>query len=133
MKSFVWTARVLAAIPLLTGLLGVFLGLGQLSVEGAAIPASALRDTNIDNQWRFFGAVWMGYAALIWYATSDVERHWTLLRILLLILTLSGLARALSVALTGWPILPFIGAMILELGGMPLLYFWARSLIKSRH
>jgi hypothetical protein len=132
MKFFVWTCRALSAIPLITGLLGIALGLSQLVAVGVAIPEDVIRNASIDNQWRFFGVVWTGYAALIWYATSDIKRHWTLLRILLLILALSGAGRALSVALTGWPIPPFIGAMMLELIGMPLLYFWARALIKSQ-
>lgn len=66
------------------------------------------------------------YSVLVLYAVSDPLRHGTLLRILLGVLFLSGVARATSVLLTGWPVPPFIAAMGFELLVMPLMLLWLR-------
>ncbi len=132
MKAFIWTMRVLALIPLATGLLDTTLGLSALALEGPALPSEAVRHASADNAWRFFGVVWAGYAALIWYACTDIARHATLMRIMLVVLFLSGVARASSVLLMGWPMPPFVAAMVLELVGMPLLYWWQQRLLRAQ-
>jgi hypothetical protein len=124
MKTFQWTLRVMAFIPLLTGLLEVFMGLGSLKTIGAQLPNELMTQASVDNNWRFLGTVWAGYAALIIYAVNDPLRHATLLRILLTILFLSGIARATSVLLMGWPVPAFIGAMAFELFVMPMMMLW---------
>jgi hypothetical protein len=124
MKTFQWTVRVMAFIPLLTGLLEVFMGLGSLKTNGVQLPNELMTQASVDNNWRFLGTVWAGYAVLIIYAVNDPLRHATLLRILLAILFLSGIARATSVLLMGWPVPAFIGAMAFELFVMPLMMLW---------
>jgi hypothetical protein len=124
MKTFQWTVRVMAFIPLLTGLLELFMGLGSLKTIGVQLPNELMTQASVDNNWRFLGTVWAGYAALIIYAVNDPLRHATLLRILLAILFLSGIARATSVLLMGWPVPAFIGAMAFELFVMPLMMLW---------
>jgi Domain of unknown function (DUF4345) len=124
MKTFQWTVRVMAMIPLVTGLLEVFMGLGSLKTIGAELPSELTTQASVDNNWRFLGTVWAGYAALILYAVNDPLRHATLLRILLTILFLSGIARAASVLLMGWPVPAFIAAMAFELFVMPLMMLW---------
>jgi Domain of unknown function (DUF4345) len=133
MRAFQWTLRVLALIPLVTGLLEVTMGIGSLSTLGVEIPADVSKHPSVDNGWRFLGAVWAGYALLIWYAVHDVVRHATLLRIILGLLFFSGVARATSVFLTGWPVAPFIAAMVFELVAMPSLYWWLNHLVSKRH
>jgi Domain of unknown function (DUF4345) len=124
MKTFQWTVRVMAMIPLITGLLEVFMGLGSLKTIGAQLPYELVTQASVDNNWRFLGTVWAGYAALILYAVNDPLRHATLLRILLSILFLSGIARATSALLMGWPVPAFIAAMTFELFVMPLMMLW---------
>jgi Domain of unknown function (DUF4345) len=124
MKTFQWTLRVMAFIPLVTGLLEVFMGLGSLKAIGVQLPNELITQASVDNNWRFLGTVWAGYAALIIYAVNDPLRHATLLRILLTILFLSGIARATSVLLMGWPVPAFIGAMVFELFVMPMMMLW---------
>jgi hypothetical protein len=130
MKAFQWTLRLLALIPLVTGLLEISMGLGSLRTIGVQLPDALANLPSADNNWRFLGTVWAGYAALVVYAVSDPHRHETLLRILLVILFLSGVARATSVVLMGWPVTPFIAAMCLELLVMPLLWIWLSRLVQ---
>jgi hypothetical protein len=42
MKTFQWTLRVMAFIPLVTGLLEVFMGLGSLKAIGVQLPNELL-------------------------------------------------------------------------------------------
>jgi Domain of unknown function (DUF4345) len=131
MKTFQWTLRVMAFIPLVTGLLEVFMGLGSLKTIGVQLPNELMTQASVDNNWRFLGTVWAGYAALIIYAVNDPLRHATLLRILLTILFLSGIARATSVLLMGWPVPAFIGAMAFELFVMPLMMLWLLKVVNK--
>lgn len=129
MHAFRWTFRVLALIPLVTGLLEVAMGLGSLGTLGVPMSRDALTHASADSGWRFLGAVWAGYAVLIWYATTDLVRNAGLMRILLGALFFSGIARAISVWQLGWPVAPFVAAMLLELIGMPLAWWWLRRLL----
>jgi hypothetical protein len=129
-KAFIWTMRALALIPLVTGLVDLTLGMGSLTFGTPPSMPAALQ-ASADNHWRFSAVVWAGYAPLLWYATTDVLRHAALLRILLIVLTLSGLGRALSVALMGLPVAPFTVAMVLELIGMPLMLLWLGHVLKD--
>jgi Domain of unknown function (DUF4345) len=131
MKAFQWTLRVLALVPLLTGLMEALMGIGSLKPLGVVLPDATWTQASLDNNWRFLGTVWAGYAVLIVYATQDVLRHASLLRILSGVLFVSGLARAASVLLLGWPVAPFIGAMALELLGVPLLLVWLSILERT--
>jgi hypothetical protein len=60
MKTFQWTVRVMAFIPLLTGLLEVFMGLGSLKTNGVQLPNELMTQASVDNNWRFLGTVWAG-------------------------------------------------------------------------
>jgi hypothetical protein len=132
MKAFQWTLRVMALIPLATGLMEVFLGVGSLRAIGVQLPVEILSQASLDNNWRFLGTVWAGYAALVLYAVHDPLRHATLLRILLGVLFLSGVVRAASVALTGWPVPPFIVAMGFELVVMPFMLLWLGRVVTTQ-
>jgi Domain of unknown function (DUF4345) len=131
MKAFQWILRVMAMIPLVTGLMEVLMGLSSLKAIGVQLPTDVWVQPSVDNNWRFLGTVWAGYAALVIYAVSDPLRHGTLLRILLSVLFLSGVARATSVLLTGWPVPPFIVAMGFELLVMPLMLLWLLRVERS--
>jgi predicted Na+-dependent transporter len=109
----------------------VLLGVGSLRAIGVQLPADILLQPSLDNNWRFLGIVWAGYAALLLYAVNDPLRHTTLLRILLGILFLSGAVRASSVVLTGWPVPQFIVAMVFELVVMPLMAWWLGRLVTT--
>lgn len=123
----------MAMIPLVTGLLEVFMGLGSLKSIGVQLPNELMTHASVDNNWRFLGTVWAGYAALIFYAVNDPLQHATLLRILVTILFLSGIARATSALLMGWPVPAFIAAMAFELLVMPLMLLWlSRVELKAR-
>jgi hypothetical protein len=132
MQKFKWTLRILALIPLVTGLLEVFLGISSLKTVGVILPDAVWAQPSVDNGWRFLGTMWTGYAVLIWYATGDIERHAGLMKIILILLFVSGLVRAASVVSTGWPIAPFVAAMFFELLAMPLLYLWLQRLLSRK-
>jgi Domain of unknown function (DUF4345) len=131
MRAFQWTLRAMAMIPLVTGLMEVWMGLGSLKAIGVILPAEVWVQPSVDNNWRFLGTIWASYAVLVLYAVSDPRRHATLLRILLTVLFLSGVARAASVLLTGWPVPPFIAAMGFELLVMPLMLLWLRRIERA--
>lgn len=100
----------LSLIPLVFAVIGVFLGPGQFGVE----PVSAA----LDNQYRYLSAYYVSLSFLLWWAIPTIERHGTMLRLLVAALVLGGLARLYS-HLTVGPGDPgqFVG-MILELGAV---------------
>lgn len=122
--------RVFCVIPFLTGAADLFGGVKFLQTAGATVSGSERVDPILNNQIKFWGAIWFGYGLSLWWASYDVRGRSTLVRILLATLFLSGLGRALSVYEFGWASVVLTGAMALELIGAPALVLWHGWLLR---
>ncbi|GAA3754091.1 hypothetical protein HDA32_004376 [Spinactinospora alkalitolerans] len=105
---------VLALVPILTGLNDVLLGPTMIPGGGEVTPS-------VDGTFRFNGLFWLATGVIALWMVPRIEWVTTPFRLLFGLIFVGGLVRLLSVAVTGWPHPVFIGAMLMELIGMPLL------------
>jgi Domain of unknown function (DUF4345) len=113
------TTGILAAVPVLTGALGM-MGLDDPLYAGTQLP----RDATLDSNLRFFGGVWCGLGLTAFWLIPGIARQTVLFRALWLMIFIGGLGRLTSLLLLGTPFLPFVGFTLLEIVGAPLFVWW---------
>tara|TARA_B100001105_G_scaffold219818_1_gene186905 strand:+ start:7251 stop:7691 length:441 start_codon:yes stop_codon:yes gene_type:complete len=116
--------RAFCIVPLATGIGDIAQGAKFLATAGAALPSAALSDPTLNSQLMFAGAIWLGYAPLIWYASCDLRERLLLLRLLFGFVFLSGLARTLAYLRYGSPGFVLTAAIAIELVVPPVIMFW---------
>jgi len=114
---------VLAAIPVLTGIITMF-GLKDPIYASAALPPNPLLDSNL----RFFGGLWLGLGLALCWIIPDIEKQAVVFRMLWGMIFLGGIGRLLSMMLLDWPPMPFVGFTVLEIVGAPVFIAWHASL-----
>jgi hypothetical protein len=115
-RTLLVVIAVLAAVPVLSGLLGIVGGPGSL-------PGGEPVNPTIDSEYRFTNVFWFAAGLLIWWSLRRPEQRAVVTRVILAIASLGAIARLISVAVTGWPHPVFIGALVLELF-VPLVIWW---------
>jgi hypothetical protein len=123
-RVFVRVMRVVSAAPLLIGAFHVVQGPAADAALGAIVTPELLADPVLDSQARFYGAAFMGYGAALYVSLTDLARHAATFRVVGGFLVLGGLARLLSVALSGKPGPPILALIGVELGLVPLVLWW---------
>ncbi len=58
---------VLGLIPILTGVLDLFLGASSLNVDGASLSSEVVSNIVLDSQIRFLGAIWFGFGIILYW------------------------------------------------------------------
>jgi hypothetical protein len=111
---------LLSLLPLFFGAMGVLYGAGRFEFAGR-VPV------NLDSQYRFLSAWYLGLAALAWWIAPRIVAQTTLFRIICGAVFLGGLARLASIAQVGWPDGRFVVVMAIELL-FPLLAVWQSAL-----
>ena len=117
---------ILGAIPVLTGIIGMF-GLSDPIYASANLPANALLDSNL----RFFGGVWLGLGLGVYWLLPNIDKETTLFRAVWGMIFLGGVGRLLSMIFSGMPPAPFIGFTVLEIVGAPLFVVWQWRLARA--
>jgi Domain of unknown function (DUF4345) len=112
------TFGLLAAIPFASGLAAMLAGPTALPGDASTVTATA------DSEFRFTAAFWFVAAPLIWASLPRVEERTLTLRLVMATVFLGGLARVVSWRKTGRPHPLFVGALALELAGMPAMAVW---------
>lgn len=138
MRKLQITLYILAAIPLLTGLIDWALGLMATKSLGAIIAEASYNDPLINSQFRFLSGAWIGFGALFIYAARDLIARKQLLRILLASVFIGGLGRAITVLQLGLPdnsvgTIFVITTLTIELLGMALLWKWHSVVLSKKH
>ena len=116
--------RLLCILPFGLGAADLFGGARFLATAGAVLSEESISDPILNNQIKFWGAIWLGWGVALWWVTNDLRSRSPMLRILLATLILSGLSRALSVLLYGWASPPLTIAMVIEIAGSSALMWW---------
>ncbi|GAK68345.1 uncharacterized protein PAN0_071c6591 [Moesziomyces antarcticus] len=89
--------KLTAAFAVATGLMNLVAGVGWLKIiTGVPLPVQSRAAVFADSQLRFFGAIWAGYGAMLWWASNDVRGRRVPLAILACTMAVSGLGRTIS-------------------------------------
>jgi predicted membrane channel-forming protein YqfA (hemolysin III family) len=118
-RSLQIVTAVLAAIPVVTGLVGM-LGISDPLYASAGLPPSALLDSNL----RFFSGMWLGVGVAMYSLVPNIEKQTILFRALWSMVFLGGIGRLISMFMLAPPPAPFIGFTALEIIGAPLMMLW---------
>lgn len=116
---------VLGAIPILTGIVGLF-GLSDPLYADAGLPVNLLLDSNL----RFLNGAWLGLGLTVIWLIPRIETQTVLFRVLWGMIFLGGVGRLLSMLLLGWPPIPFVAFTVLEIIGAPIFVAWQARLAK---
>jgi Domain of unknown function (DUF4345) len=114
---------VLAAIPLITGVIGMW-GIRDPLYASARLSSNVLLDSNL----RFFSGAWFGLGVALCWIVPAIEKQTMLFRVLWGMIFLGGIGRLISMLMLGFPPAPFIAFTALEILGAPLMIFWQAKL-----
>lgn len=116
---------IVAAVPLASGLYGMVGG-------AAAWPFSQPHVTaTLDSEFRFTNAFWFAAGLVIYRIIPRIERDTALIRTVLGVVFLGGLARLPALVINGRPHPAFLGALALELIGVPVILLWQSRLARA--
>lgn len=78
----------------------------------------------MNNEYRYVNVLWLAAGAAVWWSLFRLRERATVLRAMLVVPFVGGLARLVSVLVVGWPNPVFIASMVLELVIVPLVLWW---------
>ena len=128
MHALKLAVRTLCIVPLVTGAIDIFNGVGLLIFGGAHLESVA-SDPVLNSQAGFWGAIWFGFGVILWRASSHLRDEADLFRLLSGTIALSGLARLGAAFAYGLPGPVLTVAMMVELTtGVGFLLWHASNL-----
>ncbi|MFD5599867.1 DUF4345 domain-containing protein [Leucobacter sp. NPDC058333] len=108
---------ILGIVPVASGLSGIILG-------PAGAPGGEPTTASVDSEYRFTNVFWFAAGIALWWSLFQPVERRKVTRAMLLIAAIGGIARLLSVLVSGWPHPVFIAALVLELLVVPLVIWW---------
>lgn len=123
-RALIVVLALLGAVAVITGAMGVVLG-------PAAAPGGGPTSASIDNEYRFVNVFWTAAGLALWWSLIRLRARRAVARTVLTIAAIGGLARVLSVLVTGWPSPVYIGAMVLELAIVPVVIWWHARVVRE--
>ena len=124
MRSLTLVLKLVAPLFFIVGALHLVLGLGADALLGATLPAEAMNDAALDSQNRFYATAFTLYGVLLFVCSTDIRKYATVLRCVLWVFFVAGLARFVSIARHGSPP-PMIWLLLVsEVLPPPLLAWW---------
>jgi hypothetical protein len=124
MHALALVLKLLAPVFVLVGALHLTLGVGADVMLGAKLSAEAITDPALDSQNRFYGVAFSIYGVLLFLCSTDIPKYTAVLRCLLWVFFVAGVARFVSVALYGVPPPLVVVLLISELTIPPALAWW---------
>ncbi|MDX1540999.1 MAG: DUF4345 domain-containing protein [Geminicoccaceae bacterium] len=106
----------LSLVPISAGAAGVVFGPGFVGGAGDL--------TDLDSHFRYLSGIFLGLGLGFVWTVPAIERRTTVFRLLTGCVVLGGLARALSLLVTGAPSFGHLVGLGLELVVVPLLAVW---------
>ena len=114
--------RLLQAAFALAGLVPVYAGASG-AIRGAAFLGTAA-PAAMDSHLRYLSGLLLAIGLAFWSAIPRIEDRTALIRLLTAMVVLGGLARALGLAVSGWPGNGMAFGLVMELAVTPLLCLW---------
>lgn len=114
---------LLRSLLFILGVSSIGISLGHIVLGTDAIPGSIPVNATLDNQDRFFAALFLSYGVAVLWCLRDLRSRLPEIRALVAILFLGGLARLVSIAIVGLPHPFYVAMTIVELV-LPLAVVW---------
>jgi Domain of unknown function (DUF4345) len=128
MSNIATFLKIAGSIPIMVGVLHLFLGLKADVLLGAKLPDSVIADPALDSQNRFYGVAFMLYGFCLFVGGSDLKRYLPIVRWTIWIFFAAGMSRLLSILFYGFPPPLVMTLLLIEVVGTPILLMWlARS------
>jgi hypothetical protein len=108
-------------IPVGAGLSGALLGPSMLHQVG---------DLTLDSHFRYLSGLLLAIGLGYWTAIPNIEKQGQRIGILTMIVVGGGFCRALGMLLYGPPGGAMSTALLVELGGAPLVYLWQQRVAR---
>ena len=124
-RSLQITLLVVAAIPLVLGIMNFFVG------AGGFVPADQIT-ASLDSQLRFY-AIWFTavFFLMIW-CVRNLEIAGPVMRIVFIVMAVGGVARLYSMSQLGVPEVSMIGATAIEIGVLAFIPWHAAFMRRQR-
>jgi len=125
--------KISAPVFLFIGALHLVIGPNADVALGANIPASVISDPVVDSQNRFMGVSFALFGVLFYLCATDLQKYEKVFYCLLAVFFAGGIARLVSMAVTGAPTVQIIFLTLLELLMPPLLLIWYKATKKRAY
>ncbi|WP_421851619.1 DUF4345 domain-containing protein [Oricola sp.] len=102
MNVFKLLVCILAAIPLTTGTIEFYQGVASQQALGADL-GDGFSDPALNNIFRFFAAIWVGFGVFLIIFVRNLERYSVPMTAALAIVVIGGVGRIMSVVEFGLP------------------------------
>ncbi|WP_341945084.1 DUF4345 domain-containing protein [Microbacterium sp. LWH11-1.2] len=116
-SALILTLAVLGAVAVASGLYAIIFG-------PTSVPGGSPTSSSVDSEYRFVNVFWLAAGVAVWWSLFRLRERATVLRTMLVLAFIGGLARVLSAVVTGWPHPVFIASTVLELVVVPLVLWW---------
>lgn len=122
--------KLLKLLILLFGLICVGISLTHIFIGPSAIPGSVPVNATMDSEDRFYATLFLGFGAALIWCSRALQHRGDVLKFLLLIFFLGGLARLVSALQVGPPNTFFQVMWALELLLPPIIWFWYKRVFR---
>lgn len=116
-NALILTLAVLGTVAVGSGLYAIIFG-------PALAPGGSPTTPSVDSEYRFVNVFWLAAGVAVWWSLFRLRERATVLRTMLVLAFIGGLARVLSAVVAGWPHPVFIASTVLELVVVPLVLWW---------
>ncbi|MBB4686988.1 DUF4345 domain-containing protein [Amycolatopsis jiangsuensis] len=123
-KALVMTLGLLGAIPVASGLSGIFGGPERAPGGGRTTPS-------VDSEYRFVNTFWTAAGLVLWWSIQRPEKRAAATRTVLGTAAVGGLPRLLSARRAGAPHPVFRAATVLELLVVPVVLVWHTIVMRA--
>lgn len=116
--------KALAPVFFVVGALHLLMGPNAEVLLGADLPAAVIADPVLDSQNRFYGVCFAIYGVLLYLSSTDLDLYGSALKAALWVFFAGGLARIVSIVMTGMPSVLVLGLMAVEIILPPVFLAW---------
>lgn len=113
----------LKALLVVLGMASIVISLAHIGLGTAAIPGAIPANATMDNQDRFFAALFLFYGIAVLWCLKDIGLKLREVRMLVAVLFTGGLARLVSMAFFGLPHSFYVAMTVVELA-LPVVVVW---------